>query len=235
MTHKHTHSYTAADFRTVLKITAVLGVLYLVSVWAEEVQRDDLLQAHHQEPVQCLQLGEDESGFPESPCLVLLCKLLWTSVEAGESSPLCFVLHSAAVTVSAVGLGRWCFTAAQAPGVQHAQVRLGALPVPCSAVTAVWGLGLQDFPGCCTFGKSGEQGLHWKNFCFVQCVCHNQELNWTVPTWGRSEGDHSFWSLVQNYSTGLGWHSVHSMFWLVAPFMDVCCNLILDRFSPLNL
>lgn len=88
---------------------------------------------------------------------------------------------------------------------------------------------------CCTFGKSGEQGLPWKNFCFVQCVCHNQELNWTVPTWGRSEGDHSFWSLVQNYSTGLGWHSVHGMFWLVAPFMDVCCNLILDRFSPLNL
>lgn len=203
-------------------------MLYIVS--RHKQKRLSTSSTLHQEPVRCIQPREDEPGFPSSPCLVLLCKLLWSSVEIGESSPLCFLLHSAVV-------GNLFYLAEEM--VFHSST--------CSCCSACSGLAettacslecnhccvrfrLWSFSWSCTFGKSSEQGLHQKHFCFVQCVCHNQELNWTEPILGGSEADHSFWSLVQYYSTGLGWHSVHSMLWLVALFMDVCCNPILIVF-----
>lgn len=148
---------------------------------------------HSTKSIQCIQLREDKSDFFASPCLVLLCKLLRSSAEIGESSALCFLLHSAAVTIlfSLAGEMFHSSTCSRCSGVQHAQVLLRPLPVPCSAITAVQGLGFEVFPGC-TFGESSEQGLHQKHFCFVQRVCYNQELNWTVPTPGRSEADRSF-------------------------------------------
>lgn len=48
---------------------------------------------------------------------------------------------------SSLWQGRCCFTVARAPGVQHAQVLLRPLPVSCSAITAVQGLGFEVFPG----------------------------------------------------------------------------------------
>lgn len=151
----------------------VLGVLCIVSLCINRRGTEMICFKHSTKSIQCIQLREDKSGFSESPCVVLLCKLLWSSAEIGESSPLCFLLHSAAVTNPFRLAGEMllhsstCSWRSACSGLAETT----ACSLQCTRCCARFRL--WSFSWSCTFGKSSEQGLH---FCFVQCVCYNQEL-----------------------------------------------------------
>lgn len=189
----HTQTITLLRFQgSPPNPTVVLGVLCTVSLCINRRERQWRWSASSTAPraFSALSWGRTGLAFLNLPVWFCSVNCYEALLKWSRALPSVFFCTLLQLQISCVWQGRWCSTAARAPGVQHAQVLLRPLPVPCSAVTAVWGLGFEVFPGVVPLvnqvNKDCTEAFLFCSVCLLQpgiklvSASSRQEWSWSL-------------------------------------------------------